>query len=126
MINESRYAIHPATLDGCIQQSVIAVCERNVGGISKAYLPTTIVNLSIWRTSDLHQLPARGVLTSRGACHGMRSVYGSSELVTLEGRPLAQMTVSLLSLEGDFTGQQDEHAREPFTRLVWQPGSITR
>lgn len=119
MINESRYAMHPATLDGCIQLSVIAACEGNVKGISKAYLPTTIDHLTVWRIPD--KLPARGLLTSHGTCHGMRSVHGSSELVTLEGRPLAQMAVSLLSLEGDFAGQQVEHTREPFTRLVWQP-----
>ncbi|KAH0287806.1 hypothetical protein M436DRAFT_83557 [Aureobasidium namibiae CBS 147.97] len=121
MIDESRYAIHPATLDGCIQLAVIAACDDNVKGISKAYLPTTIDNLTVWRPSDLQSLPARGILSSYGACHGMRSVRGSSEVVTVEGYSLAQMTVSLLSLEGGFASQHTGHAREPFTRLVWQP-----
>jgi len=121
MIDESRYAIHPATLDGCIQLAVIAACDGNVKGISKAYLPTTIDNLTVWRSSDLQSLPARGLLSSYGACHGMRSVRGSSEVVTVEGYPLAQMTVSLRSLEGGFASQHTEPAREPFTRLVWQP-----
>jgi acyl transferase domain-containing protein/NADPH:quinone reductase-like Zn-dependent oxidoreductase len=121
MVHESRYAIHPACLDGCIQLAVIASCGGNIKGISKAYLPTTIENLTIWRTCDLHTLPVRGVLSSRGACLGMRSIHGSSELLTLEGRLLARMTVSLLSLEGDFASQQTEQPREPFTRLVWQP-----
>lgn len=121
MIEESRYAIHPATLDGCIQLSVIASCQGDVRGISKAYLPTTIENLTIWRISDLHCPPTQGLLLSNGSCHGMRSIRGSSELTTLEGRPLVQMTVSLLSLEGDFANKQVEQIREPFTRLVWQP-----
>jgi NADPH:quinone reductase-like Zn-dependent oxidoreductase len=121
MVHESRYAIHPASLDGCIQLAVIASCGDNVKGISKAYLPTTIENLTIWRTPDLHTPPARGVLSSRGASLGMRSIHGSSELLTLEGCLLARMTVSLLSLEGGFAGEQVEQAREPFTRLVWQP-----
>jgi acyl transferase domain-containing protein len=121
MVHESRYAIHPACLDGCIQLAVIASCGGNVKGISKAYLPTTIENLTIWRTPDSHTPPARGILSSRGTYFGMRSIHGSSELLTLEGRLLARMTLSLLSLEGGFASQQFEQAREPFTRLVWQP-----
>ncbi|KAI4719803.1 ketoacyl-synt-domain-containing protein [Aureobasidium sp. EXF-10727] len=121
MIGESRYAVHPATLDACIQLAVIAACKGDIASITKAYLPTTIEHLTIWQNADLPHLPARGLLSSHGTCHGMRSVYGSSELVTLEGRPLAQMAVSLLSLEGGFADQKVEQAREPFTRLVWQP-----
>ncbi|KAG9674995.1 ketoacyl-synt-domain-containing protein, partial [Aureobasidium melanogenum] len=121
MIDESRYMIHPATLDGCIQLSVIAACKGDVKGISKAYLPTTIENLTIWCNPDLHHLPTEGLLFSHGSCQGMRSVCGSSELTTPVGRLLAQMTVSLLSLEGDFANQRVEQVREPFTRLIWQP-----
>ncbi|KAH0050228.1 ketoacyl-synt-domain-containing protein, partial [Aureobasidium melanogenum] len=121
MTDESRYAIHPATLDGCIQLSVIAACKGDVKGISKVYLPTTIENLTIWRNPDLHHLPTEGLLFSHGSCQGMRSVRGSSELTILEGRLLAQMTVSLMSLEGDFAGQKVDQVREPFTRLIWQP-----
>ncbi|KAG9965772.1 ketoacyl-synt-domain-containing protein, partial [Aureobasidium melanogenum] len=121
MTDESRYAIHPATLDGCIQLSVIAACKGDVKGISKVYLPTTIENLTIWRNPDLHHLPTEGLLFSHGSCQGMRSVRGSSELTILEGRLLAQMTVSLMSLEGDFAGQTVDQVREPFTRLIWQP-----
>ncbi|KAG9868942.1 ketoacyl-synt-domain-containing protein, partial [Aureobasidium melanogenum] len=121
MTDESRYVIHPATLDGCIQLSVIAACKGDVRGISKAYLPTTVDHLTIWRYPDLHHLPTKGLLFSHGSCQGMRSVRGSSELTTLEGRLLAQMTVSLLSLEGDFGNQKVELVREPFTRLIWQP-----
>ncbi|KAH0317307.1 ketoacyl-synt-domain-containing protein, partial [Aureobasidium melanogenum] len=121
MTDESRYVIHPATLDGCIQLSVIAACKGDVKGISKAYLPTIIEELTIWQNPDLHHLPTIGLLFSHGSCQGMRSVRGSSELTTLEGRPLAQMTVSLMSLEGGFANQKLELVREPFTRLIWQP-----
>ncbi|KEQ63308.1 ketoacyl-synt-domain-containing protein, partial [Aureobasidium melanogenum CBS 110374] len=121
MTDESRYEIHPATLDGCIQLSVIAACKGNVKGISKAYLPTTIENLTIWRDPDLQHLPTEGLLFGHGSCQGMRSVRGSSELTTLDGHLLAQMTVSLMSLEGDFANQKVEQFREPFTRLIWQP-----
>ncbi|KAG9671303.1 ketoacyl-synt-domain-containing protein, partial [Aureobasidium melanogenum] len=121
MIDESRYEIHPATLDGCIQLSVIAACKGDVKGISKAYLPTTIENLTIWRDPDLQHLPTEGLLFGHGSCQGMRSVRGSSELTTLDGHLLAQMTVSLMSLEGDFANQKVEQFREPFTKLIWQP-----
>ncbi|KAK6002135.1 hypothetical protein QM012_001773 [Aureobasidium pullulans] len=121
MTNESRYTLHPATLDGCIQLAVIAACNGDVKGISKAYLPTTIENLMIWRDFDLHSLPSEGLLFTHGSRRGMRSVCGSSELTTLEGRLLVQMKVSLLSLEGDFGNQKIEQIREPFTRFVWQP-----
>ncbi|KAG9518256.1 ketoacyl-synt-domain-containing protein, partial [Aureobasidium melanogenum] len=121
MTDESRYVIHSATLDGCIQLSVIAACKGDVKGISKAYLPTIIEELTIWQNPGLHHLPTIGLLFSHGSCQGMRSVRGSSELTTLEGRPLAQMKVSLMSLEGDFANQQLELVREPFTRLIWQP-----
>ncbi|THW50357.1 ketoacyl-synt-domain-containing protein [Aureobasidium pullulans] len=121
MVHESRYIIHPTTLDACIQLAVIAACNGDVKGICKAYLPTKIDNLTIWQVPNSPPLPGHGVLLSHGTCRGMRSVRGASGLFTTEGRPLAQMSVSLLSLEGDFADQQIDRPREPFARLVWQP-----
>ncbi|KAI5241413.1 ketoacyl-synt-domain-containing protein [Aureobasidium subglaciale] len=121
MTQESRYAIHPTTLDGCIQLAVIAACKGDVKGILKAYLPTTVDNLAIWRTPDSPQLSDRCLLSSHGAQRGMRSVHGSSQLFSLDHVLIAQMTISLVSLEGGFADQESQRAREPFTRLVWQP-----
>ncbi|KAI5229154.1 ketoacyl-synt-domain-containing protein [Aureobasidium subglaciale] len=121
MTQESHYAIHPTTLDGCIQLAVIAACKGDIRGISKAYLPTTVDNLAIWRTSDSSQLSDWCLLSSHGAQRGMRSVHGSSQLFSSDHVLIAQMTISLMSLEGGFADQESQRAREPFTRLVWQP-----
>ncbi|KAI5202137.1 ketoacyl-synt-domain-containing protein [Aureobasidium subglaciale] len=120
MTQESRYTIHPTTLDGCIQLAVIAACKGDVKGISKAYLPTTVDNLTIWRTPDSPQLSDRCLLYSHGVQRGMRSVHGSSQLFSSDHVLIAQMTISLMSLEGGFA-KKGSRAREPFARLIWQP-----
>lgn len=121
MVQESRYMIHPTVLDGCIQLTVIAACDGDVKGMSKPYLPTIIENLTIWQVPDSPALSDEGIIQSHGIIRGMRSVHGSSKLYSSDGHQLAQMTVSLLSLEGNFANQKAVEVREPYARLVWQP-----
>ena len=121
MIQESRYVIHPTTLDGCLQLSAIAAHNGNVKNITKAYLPTVINTLVLWRTTDSMTLPKEGILKSHGVCRGMRSAHGVSNLYTQDGQPIAKMAVSFYSLEGSTGTQTAEHARQPFMRLIWQP-----
>lgn len=116
--------IHPAALGGCLQLAVIAAHNGNVKEIVKAYLPTIIESLTVWQTPDSIPLPEKDILKSHGVCRGMRSARGTSDLYNSDGRQLAQLTVSLYSLEGGFGNRQDEKARQPYTRLVWQPDII--
>ncbi|KFY28750.1 hypothetical protein V491_00304 [Pseudogymnoascus sp. VKM F-3775] len=121
MIQESRYMIHPAALDGCLQLAVIAAHNGDVKEIVKAYLPTVIDKLSVWQTTTSPILPAEGILKSHGVRRGLRSAHGASELYTPDGQQVAKVTVSLYSLEGGFGTQAVSKARQPYTRLVWQP-----
>jgi len=121
MVQESRYMVHPTTLDGCMQLAVIAAHNGNAKEIVKAYLPAVIDNMTIWQTSNSEPLSGEGILRSYGIRHGMRSAHGSTELYDPEGRQLAELTVSLYSLEGGFGRPTSENDRQPYTRLVWQP-----
>ncbi|KAI9727214.1 MAG: Type I Iterative PKS [Cirrosporium novae-zelandiae] len=120
MSGESRYIIHPSSLDGCLQLSVMGAWG-NVKNIVKAYLPTVIENLTIWRGPNSPPLPEYGLIQGHGTRHGLRSAHATSEMFNDEGQLLVETKGTFYSLEGGFSKQANEKPRQPYTRLIWKP-----
>lgn len=113
--------IHPATLDGCLQLSIIAAQKHNTKNIVKAYLPTVIDKLTVWRGPLSKPLPDTTLVRGNGICQGLRSAHASSDVFGEDGELLAETKVSFYSLEGSFSKQTNDKPRQPYLRLIWQP-----
>lgn len=120
MAAESRYVIHPTTLDGCLQLSVMAA-HGNTKTTSKAFLPVFIEELTVWTPTASASSLEKAMIYAQGQIHGLRSVHGTAEVVDDAGQLLVQGKVSFLSLEGSLTNSTAENPRQPYSRLVWEP-----
>lgn len=119
MAGQSRYAVHPTTLDACLQLSIIAAFKGRSKDLDKAYLPTLIPKLTVWPSRKRSNATLQAY--SRGARSGLRSVQAITGLKNSEDQPILQAEVFFLSLE---TATEVVDAREvpqPYTRLVWMP-----
>jgi acyl transferase domain-containing protein len=123
MVQESRYIMHPATLDACLQLVNIAASKGHVEEIDKAYLPVTIEYMSLWKRATSPTAPVLQSLSirSHGCHHGLRSVRGEAEVFDDEGRVVLRIKATFVSFEGHFSKQSVEKPRQPYLRLVWQP-----
>ncbi|KAH8589480.1 hypothetical protein B0O99DRAFT_692539 [Bisporella sp. PMI_857] len=119
MPEQSRYIIHPTTLDGCLQLSVVAASVRTTS-VSKAFLPVSIDEFTIWN-SALNLCDGKASILARGDMHGLRSIHGSAEVFDHDGNLLIQGRMTFLSLEGGLQHQEVAIPRQPYTRLVWKP-----
>lgn len=123
MVQESRYIMHPSTLDACLQLVNIAASKGKVERVDKAYLPVRIEQMSLWKRASSPNAPALETLNirCRGCYHGLRSVRGEAEVFNNEGRVVLRMKATFASLEGGFSKQAVDKRRQPYLRLLWQP-----
>jgi hypothetical protein len=120
MTAESRYVIHPTTLDGCLQISVMAA-HGTTKSVSKAFLPVSVEELTIWTPSVSDSTTEGALVYAHGKLRGLRSVHGTAKVFSKNGKLLVNGRVSFLSLEGGLTNSKVTAPRQPYTRLVWKP-----
>jgi Polyketide synthase dehydratase len=120
MTAESRYVIHPTTLDGCLQMSVMAA-HGTTKSVSKAFLPVSVEDLTVWTPSVSDPTPEDALVYAQGKLRGLRSVHGIAKVFSKNGKLLVNGRVSFLSLEGSLTNSKATVPRQPYSRLVWKP-----
>jgi len=119
MSQQSRYAVHPTTLDACLQLSIIAAHKGKPEDLNKAYLPVSIKKLTVWpsKASPDIFLDAFG----RGVRRGLRSIEASTGLTTADNQTILEAEVAFLSLETATDENEVKKMPQPYTRLIWKP-----
>ncbi|EED13647.1 polyketide synthase, putative [Talaromyces stipitatus ATCC 10500] len=115
--NESKYTIHPATLDMCIQLALIACHAGQVENFKNAFVPIFADDVSIWVPESESDDKALGVASGR--ILGLRSMYARSQLYSSSGAPLLDMgELKCVSYDGESDASNSNVAREPYWRPV--------
>lgn len=119
MAGQSRYAVHPTTLDACLQLSIIAAHKGRSEDLQKAYMPVAIPILTVWPANAKPNVTYEAF--GRGLHCGLRSIQALTGLSAPDGQKLIEAEVSFLSVES-VTGNTGVAKRpQPYTRLVWKP-----
>jgi acyl transferase domain-containing protein len=114
--NESKYAIHPATLDTCIQLALISCHAGQVENFEKAFVPIFADEVSIWVPETDHE---QGVGVASGNLVGLRSVYARAQLFSPSGTPILDIgELKCVSYDGPSDPNASNVAREPYWRPV--------
>ena len=124
MNGESRYLLHPATLDSALQLAIIAYHRGRASECGSAFLPVSIGSLSIQvtptsttRTQAFHKAGAK---TTRYDERG----FASSVTVVADADGGAQIVratdITFVASQAESAPQLSEHAA-PFTRMGWKP-----
>jgi NADPH:quinone reductase-like Zn-dependent oxidoreductase/SAM-dependent methyltransferase len=113
----SRYALHPASLDGMIQLGLIACYDGSAADADTAFVPVNIPRLYISNTIS----STEAVAVSCGVRHGIRSAHLDLELLDSDGHALLSATGIRCLAFSRSSKVDDLSFTSPFTRLVWKP-----
>ncbi|KAK1595301.1 beta-ketoacyl synthase domain-containing protein [Colletotrichum navitas] len=116
---ESRYPVHPASLDGAIQLGLIACHKGRADEASTAFLPVQIPRLYI--SNKIAQDVC--TVTARGTRRGIRSAHLDLQMLGPDGEVLLSTeNLRCVSYSSEArTADDDMTFSSPFTRLVWKP-----
>jgi acyl transferase domain-containing protein/NADPH:quinone reductase-like Zn-dependent oxidoreductase/NADP-dependent 3-hydroxy acid dehydrogenase YdfG/acyl carrier protein len=115
---ESKYAIHPATLDICFQAAIIALHGGQTGRMKNGYIPLVIEEMSVWPASGEE---VTGEVIVQSEKRGIRHSLSQIQVVDQFGLP----RVDLKPLRGVsyYGGKDVDNTPQPneYTRLAWKP-----
>ncbi|KAL8886198.1 MAG: hypothetical protein Q9215_006064 [Flavoplaca cf. flavocitrina] len=121
---ESPYAIHPATVDLCLQLALMACHAGQTENVHKAFVPVVVDEMSLWIPSERDNAAEFGYGQASGELRGLRGAYASTELYGKSGQNLINIR-QLRCVAYDGTSSDDSEAfasaRNPYLRLVWKP-----
>ncbi|XP_044721528.1 polyketide synthase dehydratase domain-containing protein [Hirsutella rhossiliensis] len=114
---ESRYALHPASLDGAIQLGLIACHGGRLDEASTAFVPVHLSRLYL--ANDI--VGDTCTVVARGERRGIRSAYLDLQMLGSNGEVLLNVdTLRCVSFSKE-AKTADRSFASPFTRLVWKP-----
>jgi hypothetical protein len=119
MKNESRYIIHPATLDAALQLLILASHKNTPHIFKKAYMPVGFETLNVWPHNPILEDGTTNTI-AKGYLKGVRglsadlTICGSDELPFLSAR-------NVFFIASDQTAQVIDNKNGPYTRMVWKP-----
>ncbi|KAF2213052.1 hypothetical protein CERZMDRAFT_67281 [Cercospora zeae-maydis SCOH1-5] len=122
--DDSRYLVHPATMDTCIQATLIAAHHGSLKDLHQSFIPVSIENMVVWNYHgrDIPAIqPANGRVLAIGHRSGMRKLTGTVQLFDSEARPLLAIDkINAITYAEKLTAhsQPDSH---PYLRVVWKP-----
>ena len=114
---ESRYALHPASLDGAVQLGLIACHGGRPTEASTAFVPVQLSHLYI--ANDIAGDTC--TVIARGEKRGIRGAYLDLQMLGPNGEVLLNVdTLRCISYSSE-AKPVDKTFSSPFTRLVWKP-----
>ncbi|DAA79192.1 TPA_exp: Uncharacterized protein A8136_2977 [Trichophyton benhamiae CBS 112371] len=120
--HESRYAVHPLTIDAVLQGRVVAVYNSRVDKEEATQIPVFVEDMVIYPASWAKN--QTGIIDSVAWTEGARSGGSHSRLVTEDGYEIIS-TKHVRWRQFENQGSQEKlaksTAREPYYRLHWKP-----
>ncbi|KAI1141492.1 putative polyketide synthase [Hypoxylon sp. FL0543] len=112
---ESVYAIHPATLDACLQLGLISCHSGQVENAKTAFVPIAMNDVCIW----VPGIPERkGLGIARGNLRGLRGAYMQIQLCSESGTPLLDIGELRCVTYDGLSDNKTAARREPFWRPI--------
>ncbi|KAL8906783.1 MAG: hypothetical protein Q9171_006132 [Xanthocarpia ochracea] len=118
---ESRYPLHPASLDGAIQLGLIACHGGRPKGASTAFVPVQLS--SIYLANDIAGDAC--TVIAHGERRGMRAAYLDLQMLGPSSETLLKIDALRCISYSSEAKPVDKTFSSPFTRLAWKPDICT-
>lgn len=119
MKEESRYILHPATLDATLQLSILAAYKNTATSFKRAYMPTSFESVKIWpRAAGQSHTSAEAY--ARATLKGVRGLSSDVFLLGAEGQRVFEASNAFLTASDQAAPKLIEES-SPYTRIVWKP-----
>ena len=121
IVGESRYLLHPSSIDGCIQLILISINAGLHKEIQCGAVPIAIEELSIWPPIGKAKSIGKAVAWTDEIDY--RHFKANTRLATRDGNVLLEMkNVRLVSYEAAVPQRHlPARSREPYTATAWAP-----
>ena len=116
---ESRYVIHPATLDSVFQLCIIAGHSGQTEKIRAPFTPNVIKECTVWKASESTPQSLNGKAFAKGVVQNLH-LRATAQLSSEFGIPLLEVKGIELTRHDRPEGIP-EPPRAPFLKLVWRP-----
>lgn len=114
--SNSPYALHPTSIDHCLQLCVVASCEGVFRRIQKKVVPTSIGHIYVNGNLDCILNEFRAQATAASDAFG--TVTGNVACVVGDGMPLLMTEGTFSPLQDNFIDNSDKHAG---AKIHWWP-----
>lgn len=118
---ESRYPLHPTSLDGAIQLGLIACHGGRPKEATTAFVPVQLS--SMYLANDIAGDTC--TLLAHGERRGMRAAYLDLQMLGLNSETLLKIDALRCISYSSEAKLVDKTFSSPFTRLVWKPDTRT-
>ena len=115
---ESRYVIHPVTLDSVFMLGIIAGHSGQTEKIRAPFTPSIIKECTIWKASKTSPHSFNGKVFAKGAVENLR-LTATAQLLSEFGMPLVEVKGIELHRH-DAPEGMIKPASNPFLKLVWK------
>ncbi|KAJ4413900.1 Type I Iterative PKS [Gnomoniopsis sp. IMI 355080] len=126
MTGESRYLLHPATLDASLQLSILSAHKNVSTKFKRAFMPTAFESVKVWpnriTTSHLQRAQQSAEAYATATLMGVRGLSASVVLTGVDDDRhvmLEATNIVLTAAEQMAPKLIDDPA--PYTRMVWKP-----
>ncbi|KAH7135959.1 hypothetical protein B0J11DRAFT_611808 [Dendryphion nanum] len=115
---ESKYAVHPASLDACFQLTLIALYGGHLDHAKNAFIPVSIGEMTVWPSREDEEC---GQALAQAKMVGLRGAHGRVQLFNQSGQPRVDVKdLRCVSYYGG-TGKNSAPKGDEYTRLAWKP-----
>lgn len=119
MKGESRYLLHPATLDASLQLSILAAHQNKATTFKRAFMPTSFESVKVWPKIAKHSHTSAESYAS-ATLKGVRGLSADVVLLGAEGQRMLEATNIFLTAADQSVPKLIEEP-SPYTRIVWKP-----
>lgn len=119
MKGESRYVLHPATLDASLQLSILAGHQNTATKFKRAFMPTSFESIKVW-PGIAEQASGSVDSYAHATLKGVRGLSADVVLLDGSGRRMLEATNIFLTASDQSAPSRIDESR-PYTRMVWKP-----
>ncbi|KAF4624420.1 hypothetical protein G7Y89_g13751 [Cudoniella acicularis] len=122
---ESRYILHPATLDASMQLSILAAHKSTATKFKRTFMPTAFESVKVW-PKIARQSHTSAKSYASATLRGVRGLSSDIVLLGADGNRMVDATNIFLTASDQSAPKLIEDP-SPYTRIVWKPdfGNLT-
>ena len=125
MTAESKYVIHPSSVDCCLQAIIVSIYAGKLNGVTCGIVPTHIDSVTFWIPKVADNETQSGVVNAWTYEGSNRHFLANSQLLSHDGKLLLDLRgVHCVAYEAavpqSFQGSQ-EQKQQPYWQVEWKP-----
>lgn len=122
MAGESRYIMHPACLDSCLQLMIVAIWAGRTNAMTYGAVPVQADEVAIWKPTDAQIADGGAMAFSWINPRGVRSFNAHNQLIASDGQVLMEIcSMRCSAYEAAKPQRMTEPAKpQPYKQMNWK------